>query len=150
MKRRVISCLGVGAALALGAMAPLGGCESGGLGGLAGAQSAMERLAPAVKEAASAYIANLESLTSSLANLRDLRGVRDFVERAESLVNEVAASYQTLAGTSGEERSDLLEAFGSRFAEVNSAFLEQSDDALNTAGWRQVLSPVLNRVQLFE
>ena len=136
--------------IAAGVVSPISGCQSGGLGGLMN-QSAMELLTPMVKNAANSYVNNLTALTSSLGNLKDLNGVMEFVKKAEPMVKEVSSSYTTLSNTTGEERANLMKAFGPKIDSANSGFLKQSDSAKSTSGmWAPALSPVLDKVKLFK
>lgn len=131
-------------------LSPVAGCQGNGLGGLMGSSSAMELLSPLVKDAANSYVSNLTSLTSSLANLKDLQGVMDFVKRVEPTVKQLSSSYQTLAGTTGEERSNLMKAFGPKFESANSGFLGQSDRVKSNGMWGQALAPALEKIKLFQ
>lgn len=131
-------------------LSPLPGCQSGGLGGLMGSPAAMQLLSPLVKDAANSYLGNLTSLTSSLGNLKDLQGVMDFVKKAEPTVKQLSSSYQTLSGTSGDERANLIKAFGPKLESANSGFLNQSSAAKSNGMWGQMLSPVLDKVKLFQ
>lgn len=132
------------------AFSPLSGCQSGGLSGLMN-QSAMELLTPMVKDAANSYVNNLTSLTGSLANLKDLNGVMEFVKKAEPMVKELSSSYNTLSNTTGEERSNLMKAFGPKINTANSNFLDQSKTAKSTSGmWAPALSPVLDKIKIFK
>ncbi len=140
----------VGACVVGSMFAPMCGCQSGGLGGLLGSQSAMELLSPLVRDAANSYVGNLGSLTSSLGNLKDLEGVLDFVKKIEPTINELSSSYQTLAGTSGAERENLLKAFGPKFEATNADFLKQSQSTKSDAMWSRALTPVLDKVSLFQ
>ena len=85
-----------------------------------------------------------------LRSLEDLQGVMDLVKKAEPMVKELYSSYQTLSGTTGEERSNLMEAFGEKINSANSKFLDQSDRVSSNGAWAQMLSPVLNNVPLFQ
>lgn len=138
------------ALVSAGVLGPVAGCQSGGLGGILGSKSAMDMLSPMVKDAANSYLGNLASLTSSLGNLKDLQGVLDFVQKAQPMVEQLSSSYQTLSGTTGEERSNLMTAFGSKFKSANSDFLSQSSAAKSNGMWAQALSPVLDRIKLFQ
>ncbi len=125
------------------------GCQSGGLSGLMN-RSAMDMLTPMVKDAANSYISNLTSLTSSLGNLKDLQGVMDFVKKAEPIAKDLSSSYQTLSNTTGDERSNLIKAFGSKFDSANTGFLNQSSSVKSNGMWGQIASPVLDKVKLFK
>ena len=152
MKCNVVRRLGAGALIAIagaGVSVSSVGCQSGGLGGLRSSKSAMEMLSPMVKDAANSYVGNLTSLTSSLGNLKDLQGVMDFVKKAEPMVKELSSSYKTLAATTGEERSNLMTAFGPKFNTANSGFLDKSNE-LKGGSWSRVLTPVLDKVSLFK
>jgi hypothetical protein len=153
MPRRTVSRITLSAALTLAACAlvsPMSGCQSGGLAGLMGSKSAMDMLTPMVKDAANSYIASLTSLTSELKNLKDLQGVMDFAKKAQPTVEQLSSSYQTLSGTTGEERSNLMSAFGSQFKSANSGFLNQSSAVKSNTLWGQIASPVLDKVKLFQ
>lgn len=153
MTRNISRCLGAASAVAVfgsATLAPVAGCQSGGLGGLLGSSSAMDMLSPVVKDAANSYLTNLTSLTSSLGSLKDLQGVMDFVKKIEPMVQQLSSSYETLAATTGAERSNLLEAFGPKIESANAAFLGQTEVVKGNGMWSQVLSPMLDQVKLFQ
>ena len=118
--------------------------------GLMGNKSAMDMLSPLIKDAANSYVSNLTSLTSSLGNLKDLQGVMDFVKKAEPTVKQLSSDYQTLSATTGEDRSNLLAAFGPRLNSANSGFLDKSSAIKSNGMWGQIASPVLDKVKLFQ
>ncbi len=153
MLNRINRCLGVGLAGAcLGslAVAPMSGCESSNLGGLLGSPAAMELLSPLVKQAANTYLNDLALLTESLGELTSLSGVLAFVEKIEPTVRQLSSAYQTLAGTTGDERANLLKAFGPKFESANASFLQASTEATGDGMWNRALSPVLEQVNMFE
>jgi hypothetical protein len=153
MLRTLAPRLALSSALILAAAAmlsPLSGCQSGGLAGLMGSKSAMDMLTPMVKDAANSYVGNLTSLTSSLGNLKDLQGVMDFVKKVEPTVKELSSSYNTLSATTGEERSNLMTAFGPKFNAANSSFLDKASTTKSNPLWNQALSGTLDRVKLFQ
>ncbi len=131
------------------ALLPLQGCKSGPLADMMN-RSAMDMLAPMVKDAANSYINNLTALTSSLSDIRDLQGVMDFVQKAKPMADQLTSSYQTLSGTTGEERTNLLKAFGPKLDSANSAFLNRSSAIKGNGMWGQIASPVLDKVKLFQ
>jgi len=132
------------------ALGPVAGCQSGGLGGMMGSKSAIDLLTPMVKDAANSYLSNLTSLTSSLGSLKDYQGMLDFVKKAQPMVEQLSSSYRTLSETTGEERSNLMTAFGSKFNSANSEFLNQASAAKGNGMWAQALAPVLDNVKLFQ
>ncbi len=141
----VAACVG-GASLAA---APMSGCQSGGaLSGLMG-KSAMDLLAPALKEAANSYVSSISSLTGELANIRGFQDVLAFVEKAEPLVKQASSSYNTLASTTGADRSNLLSAFGPKFDSANSGFASQVNRVKGNSTWGQFAGPVIDKVKLF-
>ena len=153
MTRNVICRLGIGITLTMvGAtmLSPIAGCQSVGLGDAMSSRSAMEMLSPMLKDAANSYVSNLTSLTSSLGNLNDLQGVLDFVKKVEPMVKELSSSYQALSSTTGEERSNLMKAFGPKLDSANTGFLDQSNAVMSDGAWAKVLSPVLDKVKLFQ
>jgi hypothetical protein len=153
MNHNFFARIAISSALILTAIitiSPLSGCQSGGLAGLMGNKTAMDLLSPLVKDAANSYVSNLTSLTSSLGNLKDLQGVMDFVKKAEPTVKQLSSDYQTLSATTGEERSNLLSAFGPKLNSANSGFLGKSNSIKSNGMWGQIASPVLDKVKLFQ
>lgn len=147
--RRLRLCLAgsmIGAAMLL----PMAGCKTTPLGGLLGSPSAMDLLSPLVKEAANSYLSDLASLTQSLGGLTDWAGVLEFVQKIEPTVRQLSSSYDTLAGTSGEDRANLLKAFGPSIESANASFLKESTRATSDSLWSRALKPVLDQVRLFE
>ena len=67
--------------------------------------------------------------------------------------HQIVSGTLTVGGffcTTGDERSNLMTAFGSRISSANSAFLSQSSAAKGNGMWGQVLSPVLDKIKLFQ
>ena len=153
MQRKVSHRVGsrIAVTLVAGALLlPAGGCESSGLGGLLGSPAAVELLSPVVKEAANAYLGDLAVLGQSLGNINNLSDVLEFVQEAEPTVRQLSSSYQTLSQTTGDERANLLKAFGPKFESANSSFLNQSTKATSNGLWSKALTPLLDQVQLFQ
>lgn len=125
------------------------GCESAQLGGLLNSKTAMDLLSPLVKEAANSYVANLTDLTGMLGNINNLQGVMEFINMIEPTIKDLKSAYSTLASTSTEERKWLWEAFGPKLNKANSGFLAQSESQTN-GSWSRLLTPVLDKVTLFE
>lgn len=140
--------LAMGAGLTAGGLS-MSGCQSGGLGDLMN-KSAMEMLTPMVKDAANSYLANIKSLTSALANVRDMPTALSFVQEAEPKIKQLSSAYNTLSGTTGEERSNLFKAFGSQFESANTNFLSQSNRVNSNGMLGQAAASALNKVSLFK
>jgi hypothetical protein len=131
-------------------VAPLSGCQNGGLGGLMGSKSAMELLSPALKDAANSYIGNVGQLTSALQGVNGYQDALNLIQKIEPMVKQASSAYQTLSATSGEDRSNLLSAFGSQFKSTNSGFTSQLDRVKGNSSWGQLVTPALNSVKLFQ
>lgn len=141
------------AALCTAILAPMpmmSGCESTQIRDLLSSPTAMDLLSPLVKDAANNYIANLTSLTGMLGEINSLQGVLAFIDQIEPTIDQLKSAYSTLASTTPEERQWLWEAFGPKLNEANSGFLAQSEDLTGNGTWSQLLSPVLNKVELFQ
>jgi len=149
MQRRLI----ISTALCTAILAPMpvmSGCESTQIRDLLSSPTAMDLLSPLVKDAANNYIANLTSLTGMLGEINSLQGVLAFIDQIEPTIDQLKSAYNTLASTTPEERKWLWEAFGPKLNEANSGFLAQSDDLTGNGTWSQLLSPVLDKVELFQ
>ena len=134
--------------LATFTVAPLSGCQS--MGGLIGSKTAMELLAPALKDAANSYLSNVSQLTSALKNVNGYQDALKLVQQAEPMVKQASSAYQTLAATSGEDRANLISAFGPQFKSTNSGFTSQIDKVKGNSIWGQLVSPLADRVKLFQ
>ncbi len=143
-------CVLIAALAAGGASGVMTGCQSGGLGGLMGGSSAMEALSPAIKDAANSYLGNLTSLTDAMKNIRGYQDALGFAQKAEPMLSKLSSSYQTLAGTSGTDRSNLLSAFGPKLNTANSGFTSQLGQLKANSTVGSIAGPVLDRVQLFK
>jgi len=149
MQRRLI----ISTALCTAILAPMpvmSGCESTQIRDLLSSPTAMDLLSPLVKDAANNYIANLTSLTGMLGEINSLQGVLAFIDQIEPTIDQLKSAYNTLASTTPEERKWLWEAFGPKLNDANSGFLAQSDDLTGNGTWSQLLSPVLDKVELFQ
>ncbi len=136
--------------LATFTVAPLSGCQSmGGLGGL-GSKTAMELLAPALKDAANSYLSNVSQLTGALKNVNGYQDSLKLVQQAEPMVKQASSAYQTLAATSGEDRANLISAFGPQLKSTNSGFTSQIEKVKGNSMWGQLVSPLAERVKLFQ
>lgn len=134
---------------------PLGlsGCQGGGGGGLAGLMgqpTAMSLLSPMIKDAANGYIGNLTSLTSSLNGLKSWQDAVKLVEEAMPKVKALKSDYDTLAAVSGDDRMNLLKAFGPKIDAANSGFLGQSTRLRGDGLMSKAIAPVLDQVKLFK
>ena len=109
----------------------------------------MDMLAPALRDAANSYLTNLGALTSSLQNIQGFQDAMKMVEKIEPAVKQLSSSYQTLAATSGQDRTNLIEAFGPKFNSANGGFTEQLSRIKGNSAWGQMLGPALERVKLF-
>jgi hypothetical protein len=129
-------------------IAQLSGCQS--MGNLMGSKTAMELLAPALKDAANSYLSNISQLTSSLKNVKGYQDALKLIQDAEPMVKQASSAYQTLAATSGEDRANLISAFGPQFKSTNSGFTSQIDKLKGNSSWGQLVTPLTDRVKLFQ
>lgn len=136
-------------ACASASLAPLTGCQGGGLDGVFN-KAAIDLLAPALKDAANSYVGNLSALTSSLGSLNSYSDAIKFLEKLEPQVKQLTNAYNTLTSASPQDRKLLLEAFGPKFDSTNTGFLNQVGVAKGKSGWGQLLGPALEQIKLFK
>lgn len=128
----------------------MSGCSSTQIRDLLNSPTAMELLSPLIKDAANNYIANLTDLTTMLGEINSLQGVIAFIDQIQPTIDQLKSAYQTLANTTPEERQWLWEAFGPKLNDANKGFLAQSETITGNRTWSLLLTPVLDRVELFK
>jgi hypothetical protein len=141
--------LALGFFLTVAAFTGLTGCQSGGLGNLGSSDTAMEQLTPVVREAAKTYISSLSTLTSRVKYVHDLHDAIGFSEKARPLLDQISNSHEILSLTTGEDRVNLVKAYGDRINSVNSDFLNERNATAEESKLGMSLSPLLDSVPLF-
>lgn len=139
-------------ALVLGLTLPaatLTGCKGGGLSGLLAQPDAMSLLSPLVKSAANDYVAGLSDLTSMFKGVNGWQDALKLVDKIEPAIRQVSGAYDTLATTTGEDRANLLKAFGPRISAANADFLGQGNRIKSDSLMGKALGTAIDRVKLF-
>ncbi len=143
-----VTTVSILALLGVAATAPVTGCK-GGMGSITGSPTAMERLSPLVKDAANSYIKNINALIQSLEKVNDIPSAVRAANTLEPTVKDINSAYSTLAGTRGEERSNLLKAFGPQLDSATESFTKEADKITGNVMFGHVPGPVLKQVKLF-
>lgn len=145
--RSPVLCVVCGVAL-FACVAPMSGCQSGGMSGLFG-KDAMALLSPYLKDAANSYLTNINSLVDSLGKVQSLSDAVAIAPKVEPAAKDAKKAYDVMAAASPEERKLLWDAFGPKFESSNSGFTSQLSRVKGDSLWGQAVGSALEQVKLY-